>query len=68
MWLEIARVQCPDNLSSFDIVVKSPTGQVMRTITVTEPIRRNGDIFVSYCRDLPPPPPVAPSTAAARKQ
>jgi hypothetical protein len=56
MWLQIARVPCPADLKSYDVVFKSPTGNIRHRLTVTEPIARNEDLFVSFCRDLPPEP------------
>lgn len=56
MWLQIARVPCPADLKSYDVVFKNSAGRTVRRLTVTEPITRNEDTFVSFCRDLPPEP------------
>lgn len=52
-WLQVARVPCPPDLDSFDIVLKNAQGQVVRTIAVTDPIQRRHNTFVSFYRDTP---------------
>ncbi len=52
-WMQVARVPCPPDLESFDIVLKNAQGQVVRTITVTHPIQRQRNTFVSFYRDTP---------------
>ncbi|MEI6808805.1 MAG: hypothetical protein WCN95_08780 [bacterium] len=54
MWLQIARIPCPADLKSYDVVFKTSTGHVLRRMTITDPITRNENVFVSFCRDLPP--------------
>lgn len=77
MWFEVARVPCPADLSSFEVVFKNANGAPTRTVTVTEMARRDR-IFVSFCRDLPPEifpeqpstertPPPAPTPPSAPK-
>lgn len=54
MWLQIARIPCPPDLKSYDVVFKTSTGHVLRRLTITDPITRSDNLFVSFCRDLPP--------------
>lgn len=63
MWLQVARIPCPPDLKSYDVVFKNASGRTLRRITVTEPIRRNDDTFVSWCRDLPPEQTPVPAPA-----
>lgn len=53
-WLQVARVPCPPDLSSFDVVLKTFNGVTIRTIHVEQPITRRRNIFVSFCRDIVP--------------
>lgn len=80
-WLQVARVPCPPDLKSFDVIFKTSSGVTTRTVTVTQPLGRRRNTFVSFCRDLPvytgpardlqpkipaaPPVPAAPSTPTA---
>jgi DNA-binding FrmR family transcriptional regulator len=54
-WLQVARVPCPPDLTSYDVVLKNSRGQVHSTHTITEPIQRRGRTYVSLFRDLPRP-------------
>lgn len=64
-WLQVARVPCPADLTSFDVVFKNHQGVTTRTVSVTEPLARRRNTFVSYCRDLPTTTVVAPAPAPA---
>ena len=64
-WLQVARVPCPADLTSFDVVFKNHQGVTTRTVSVTEPLARRRNTFVSYCRDLPTSTVVAPTLAPA---
>lgn len=49
--LAVARVPCPADLTSFDVVFRSYRGT--RRITVTNPIVRKDRAIVSFCREVP---------------
>jgi hypothetical protein len=51
--MAVARVECPDNLSEFEVVFKSYSGTQLRRLTVKSPITKKDRIFVSLCRDHP---------------
>jgi hypothetical protein len=51
-WLGVARVSCPQDMTDFDVVFKTPSGTSVRTVHVTRPITRRRNTFVSFCRDL----------------
>jgi hypothetical protein len=51
-WMGVARVPCPANLGSFEVVFYNPNGTVVRRMTVTRPITRRGKTWVSFCRDI----------------
>ena len=53
-WLQVARVPCPPDLGSFDVVLKTFNGVTVRKIHVDKPITRRRNIFVSFCRDIVP--------------
>ena len=53
-WLQVARVSCPKDLESYDVVFKSPQGATLRTVHVAQPLTRRGNTLVSFCRDLLP--------------
>jgi len=52
-WLQVATVPCPSNLTEFEAVIKTASGLKTRTLRVTNPIKQNGVLFVSFLRDLP---------------
>jgi hypothetical protein len=54
-WLQVARVPCPQDLKSFDAVLRNAAGVELRRVTVTQPIQRRRDTFVSFYRNLPAP-------------
>jgi len=60
--LQVARVPCSANLSQFRVIVKNSAGTTVNTATITYPITRRGNTFVSFYRNLPtlPKPPAAP--------
>lgn len=51
-WLSVARVECPPDMQSFDVVFKRSGGSVVSSIHVEKPIVRKGKTFVSFCRDI----------------
>jgi len=51
-WLQVARVSCPPNLTSFDVVFKTAAGAVIARHTVTAPIQQRNGIYVSFVRQL----------------
>lgn len=53
-WMGVARVPCPANLGSFDVVFYHPNGRVIRRMKVTRPLTRRGKTWVSFCRDIDP--------------
>ena len=53
-WLQVARLPCPPDLGSFDVVLKTFNGVTVRTIHVDKPITRRRNTFVSFCRDIIP--------------
>ncbi len=53
-WLQVARVPCPPDLQSFDVVFKNAAGATVRTVHVEQPLVRRRNTFVSFTRDLPP--------------
>ena len=58
-WLQVARVPCPADLSSFDVDIKNSAGATVRHLTVTQPLTHRHRTFVSVVRDLPSSPPPA---------
>ena len=54
LWLEVARVPCPPALKSYKVVFKTSNGVALKSITVSAPIARRGNIFISFCRDIEP--------------
>lgn len=52
LWLEIARVPCPSTLESYRIVFKTSAGAALKSKTISAPISRRGNIFISFCRDI----------------
>jgi uncharacterized protein len=53
-WLQVARVPCPPDLDSFDVVLKTFNGVTVRTLHVDKPITRRRNTFVSFCNDVVP--------------
>lgn len=51
--LAVARVPCPPDLQSFDVVFREAYGIRSRRTTITAPLVRQGHVFVSFCRDYP---------------
>jgi len=54
-WLQVARVPCPPDLTSYDVEFKTANGATLRTLHVEAPIARRRNIFVSFCRDIVTP-------------
>ena len=57
-WLEVARVPCPAGLTSFDVSFRDSAGRLCSTLTVRQPIARDGRVFFAVCRDIPPAEPL----------
>jgi hypothetical protein len=55
-WIQVATVPCPADLSEFEAVIKSPAGIPRSSRSITHPITRKRNQFVSFFRDLPLPP------------
>ncbi len=51
-WLQVARVPCPDNLTQFELVVKTHDGRTQGRRTIARPLNHRGNLYVSFCRDL----------------
>ncbi len=54
LWLHVARVPCPADLSDFTVVFKSAGGMPYARKTIAAPLVRRGRTLVSFCRDLGP--------------
>lgn len=55
-WLQVARLPCPPDVKSFDVRFKDAGGRVFYEASITAPIAQFGNIYVSFCRNLPPSP------------
>ncbi len=55
-YLHVARVPCPPDLREYTIVFMSGSGVPIARRTVTNPLQRNGALFVSFARDIGGPP------------
>ena len=53
-WLQVARVPCPPDIRSFDVVLKTSNGITVRTLHIDKPITQRRNTFVSFCRDIVP--------------
>jgi hypothetical protein len=53
--LAVARVPCPPDLKSFDVVFRGPAGAIVQRLTVTAPITRRNRVFFALCRNHPLP-------------
>jgi len=67
MWLQVARMPCPPDLKYYEVVFKGPTGGGVQRMTITEPISRHDNLFVSICRNLPPSAPEQAPAALPKK-
>jgi tetratricopeptide (TPR) repeat protein len=63
-WLQVARVPCPPDLESFDVVLKTFNGVTIRTLHIEKPIARRRNTFVSFCRDIVSAPSVVVTSPA----
>ncbi|MBI2440665.1 MAG: hypothetical protein HYV35_04760 [Lentisphaerae bacterium] len=52
LWLQIARVPCPANLTSYTVVFRDAAGGSLGRKVIREPLSRRGNIFISFCRDV----------------
>lgn len=55
LWLEVARVPCPADLTSYTVVFRSATGSPLGRKVINTPLARRGNIFISFCRDIAAP-------------
>ncbi len=53
MRLQIARLPCARPVTNYTVIFKDSYGNTLHTKTVTSPITRRGNIFISFCRDIP---------------
>ena len=51
--LAVARVPCPANLASFDVLFKNGAGLTLKRVTLTRPMARRDRVFFAFCRDVP---------------
>jgi hypothetical protein len=51
-WLQVARVPCPPDLKEYDVVFKNAAGHTTMSASVTGPIQKHRNMYVSMCRDL----------------
>lgn len=51
-WLQVARVPAPENINSFDVVIKNPAGWPLSTLHVDRIIRNGQRYYIAVCRDL----------------
>jgi len=54
-WCQVARVPCPPDLTSFELIIKNEYGTPIKTMQIDSPIQKNGKTYVAICRDLPSP-------------
>ncbi len=52
LFLQIARVPCPNNLQSYEIILKRQDGVIISRRTVRKPISHHGSTAVSFWREL----------------
>jgi hypothetical protein len=52
-WLAVARLPCPETLSSFEIAIQGEGNIMGKRFAVHYPIVKRGDVFFSFVRDLP---------------
>lgn len=50
--LQVARVPCPPDLTSYTVVYRTSSGVERRRQEIRAPLQRRGKTFVSFCRDL----------------
>jgi hypothetical protein len=53
LWLGVARLPCPADLSSFDVHIQGGGHIAESRFTVQQPLVRRGNVFFSFVRDLP---------------
>lgn len=51
--LAVARVPCPADLTTFDVVFKTEYGAILKQVTMTQPMSRKDGVFFAFCRDAP---------------
>ncbi len=52
LWLEVARLPCPPDLSEYTVVFKDTEHHTTGTKVVTTPLGRYGNRYISFCRDI----------------
>jgi len=50
-WLAVARLPCPSDIESLDVVLKTASGREIDKIHLAGPFQRQGNVFVCFCRD-----------------
>ncbi|MBI2437970.1 MAG: hypothetical protein HYV36_04055 [Lentisphaerae bacterium] len=55
LWLEVARVPCPADLTSYTVVFKTAEGARLGRKVISAPLTRRGNTFISFCRDVDSP-------------
>lgn len=53
--LHVARVSCPPDLKEYTIVFRNGSGVETARRTVSQPLARNGPLFISFARDIDTP-------------
>ncbi len=52
-WLAVARLPCPENLTSFEVAIQREGNVMGERFTIQYPIVQRGNVFFSFVRDLP---------------
>jgi tetratricopeptide (TPR) repeat protein len=52
MRLHIARLPCSEPVTNYTVVFKNASGAAVLTNTISTPITRSGNVFISFCRDI----------------
>lgn len=51
--LAVARVPCPANLTTFDVVFRNGAGIPLKRVTLSGPMAHKDRVFFAFCRDMP---------------
>ncbi len=51
-WLQVARLPCPRDLREYDVIFRNSNGTEFGRQHIIGPLQRNGQVFVSFCRDI----------------
>jgi len=52
-WFQAARVPAPPDLTSYELVIKNVSGGELKRVTVSDPLQRRRNLWVSFYRDIP---------------